>query len=210
MNSYIESLKWRYATKKFDAQKKVKKEDLDILLESMQLSASSYGLQPYHIMIVTDTAIRKKLQPVSWGQTQIVDASHLIILASKTDVDASWIDSYLKNVSETRNIPVEGLQQYAEFMKSKVLAVSKEEQSQWAAKQNYLVLGNLLSAAATLKIDTCPMEGFEPEAYNEILGLTEKGLNATLVAAIGYRSAEDETQHYAKVRQPINELFTYI
>lgn len=210
MKSYIESLKWRYATKKFDASKKVQKEALDILLESIQLTASSYGLQPYHIFVVTDIEIRKKLQPVSWGQTQIVDASHLIVLASKTQVDADWIDAYLKNVSETRNIPAEGLQQYAEFMKSKILAISKEEQENWAAKQNYLVLGNLLSAAANLKIDTCPMEGFEPEAYNEILGLTEKGLNATLVTAIGYRSAEDETQHYTKVRQPINELFTHI
>ncbi len=210
MNSYLKSLKWRYATKKFDASKKVNKHDLDILLESMQLTASSYGLQPYHFFVVTDIEIRKKLLAVSWGQTQIVDASHLIILASKTDVDADWIDSYLKNVSNTRNIPTEGLRQYAEFMKSKILASSQEEQEEWAAKQNYLVLGNLLSAAANLEIDTCPMEGFEPDAYNQILGLTKKGLTATLVAAIGYRSSDDETQHYAKVRQAKHELITHI
>lgn len=210
MNNYIENLQWRYATKKFDDTKKISDENLKILLESMQLTASSYGLQPYHIFVITDPEIRKKLQPVSWGQSQIVDASHLILLANKTDVNANWIDAYLANVSETRNIPVEALNGYADFMKSKVLTLSPEEQATWASKQNYLVLGNLLSAAAELKIDTCPMEGFEAEAYNEILGLSEKGLNATLVAAIGYRSAEDETQHYTKVRQPKNELFTYL
>lgn len=210
MNNYIDSLQWRYATKKFDADKKVSNEDLNKLLESMRLSASSYGLQPYHIFVITDPEIRKKLLPVSWGQSQIVDASHLIVLANKTDVDADWIDGYLTNVSETRNIPAEALNDYADFMKSKVLALSPEEQATWASKQNYLVLGNLLSAAADLKIDTCPMEGFEPEAYNDILGLSAKGLNATLVATIGYRSPEDQTQHYTKVRQPIEQLFTHI
>lgn len=210
MNTYIESLQWRYATKKFDATRKISDNDLQILLESMRLSASSYGLQPYHIFVVTDPEIRKKLQPVSWGQTQIVDASHLIVIANKKEVDGAFIDHYLENVSSTRNIPLEGLNQYADFMKSKVTSLTAEEQNTWAAKQNYIVLGNLLSAAATLEIDSCPMEGFEAEAYNEILGLSEKGLNATVVAAVGYRSSEDETQHYAKVRQPENELFTHI
>ncbi len=210
MNTYIESLQWRYATKKFDANKKISDNDLQILLESMRLSASSYGLQPYHIFVITDQAIRKKLQPVSWGQTQIVDASHLIVMANKTEVNNIFIDHYLENVSNTRKIPLEGLNQYADFMKSKVTSLTSEEQNTWAAKQNYIVLGNLLSAAATLEIDTCPMEGFEAAAYNEILGLTEKGLSATVVAAVGYRSSEDETQHYAKVRQPENELFTHL
>ncbi len=210
MNNYVENLEWRYATKKFDAKQKIAEKDLQILLNSMRLTASSYGLQPYHIMVITDPEIRKKLQPVSWGQTQIVDASHLIVLANKTEVDADWIDTYLTNVSETRNIPLEALNAYADFMKSKILVLSPKEQAEWASKQNYLVLGNLLSAAAELKIDTCPMEGFEAEAYNEILGLSEKGLNATVVTAIGYRSSEDETQHYAKVRQPESELFTHI
>lgn len=210
MNTYIESLQWRYATKKFDAKQKIAEDDLQTLLHSMRLTASSYGLQPYHIIVITDPEIRKKLQPVSWGQTQIVDASHLIVLANKTEVDADWIDGYLTNVSETRNIPMEALNGYADFMKSKILVLSSEEQAEWASKQNYLVLGNLLSAAAELKIDTCPMEGFEAEAYNKILGLSEKGLNATVVTAIGYRSSEDETQHYAKVRQPESELFTHI
>ena len=210
MSNYLRNLQWRYATKKFDATKKITDEDLNILLEAMRLSASSYGLQPYHIFIIKDLEIRKKLQPVSWGQTQIVDASHLILLANKTKVDEAWIDGYLTNVSETRNIPREGLKEYADLINSNILTLSPAQQEVWTAKQNYLVLGNLLSAAAELKIDTCPMEGFEAEAYNSILGLSEKGLNATVVTAVGYRSAEDETQHYAKVRQPMKELITHL
>lgn len=210
MSNYIDSLEWRYATKKFDAAKKVSQDDLDNILKASQLSASSYGLQPYHIFIVADKEIRKQLQPVSWGQTQIVDASHLLVIASKTDMNDAWIDGYLKNMSETRSIPLEALNQYADFMKSKVLPLSPEEKATWSSKQAYIVLGNIMSAAAELKIDTCPVEGFEPEAYNKILNLTEKGLSATLVIPIGYRSAEDETQHYAKVRQPKEQLFTTI
>ena len=210
MNNYIESLQWRYATKKFDATKKISDADLKTLLEAMRLTASSYGLQPYHIFVITNSEIRKKLQPVSWGQTQIVDASHLIVLAHKTEVDADWIDGYLANISETRNIPIEALNEYADFMKGKVLAFLPEEQATWAAKQNYLVLSNLLSAAADLRIDACPMEGFEAEAYDEILGLSAKGLSTTLVATVGYRSSEDETQQYAKVRQSENQLFTHL
>ncbi|MFS4469448.1 NAD(P)H-dependent oxidoreductase [Maribacter sp. 2210JD10-5] len=210
MKEYIESLQWRYATKKFDATKKVSQENLDIILESARLSASSYGLQPYHIFVINDEGVRKQLQPVSWGQTQIVDASHLLVIANKTEVDEDWINSYLKDVSETRNIPLESLDQYGDFMKSKVLALTPEERANWTSKQAYIALGNLMSAAALLKIDTCPMEGFEPEAYNSILNLTEKGLNAALVLPIGYRSSEDGTQHFSKVRQSKKDFIQHI
>lgn len=210
MNSYIEDLQWRYATKKFDASKKVSEKDLETLLEAVQLTASSYGLQPYHVFVITDVALRKKLQPVSWGQTQIVDSTYLLVLANKSEVDAEWIDAYLKNVSETRSIPLEALSEYREMMHGNLLNLSTAEKSKWSAKQTYIALGNLLSAAASLKIDTTPMEGFDSAAYNELLGLTEKGLNACVVAAIGYRSDEDLSQNYAKVRQPKKELFTHI
>ncbi|QLG44256.1 NAD(P)H-dependent oxidoreductase [Costertonia aggregata] len=210
MNNYIKSLEWRYATKKFDTSKKVSDEDLNILLKSIQLSASSYGLQPYEVFIVTDREIRKKLQPVSWGQAQIIDASHVLVFANKTQINADWIDGYLENISKTRDITLESLSPYGDFMKSKVLALSPVEQAIWTSKQTYIALSNLLSAAADLKIDTCPMEGFEADAYNEILGLSQKGLNAALVAPIGYRALEDDTQHYPKVRQSKEKLFTHI
>jgi len=209
MNEYIASLHWRYATKKFDASKKISEAQLNALLETIRLSASSYGLQPYHIFVVNDPEIRAKLQPVSWGQSQVVDASHLIVFAHNTSVESQFIDAYLENTSATRNIPLDALNEYGDFMKSKLLDLPKSVQSEWAAKQTYLALGNLLSAAATLKIDTCPMEGFEPEAYNDILGLTAHGLTASLVVPIGYRADDDHTQHFKKVRQS-KEKFTTI
>ncbi|WP_411032294.1 NAD(P)H-dependent oxidoreductase [Spongiimicrobium sp. 3-5] len=210
MSNYIDSLNWRYATKKFDPSKKIAKADLETLLEAVRLSASSYGLQPYQILVITDPEIREKLKPVSWGQSQITDASHLIVFANNTVVDENLMDGYIKNVSNTRGIPQEELQGYGDFMKSKLLDLTEEQRLSWTSRQVYLALGNLLSAAALLKIDTCPMEGFEAEKYNEILGLKEKGLNAAVVATIGYRSEEDTTQHYKKVRRSKEELFTHI
>ncbi len=210
MDPYLKSLNWRYATKKFDDKKKVSQEDLDTLVRAMQLSVSSYGLQPYHVFIISDAALREQLKSVSWGQSQITDASHLIVFANKTAVDDELIDSYLDKVSETRGIPKDGLSGYGDFMKSKLLPLDDGTKAGWTARQTYIALGNLLSAAASLQIDACPMEGFEPEAYNEILGLKEKGLNAAVVATIGYRSEADETQHYKKVRRSKKELFTHL
>lgn len=210
MNNIIENRTWRYATKKFDSTKSVSDEDLELLLEATRLSSSSYGLQPYHIFVVTNQEIKEKLRPVSWGQSQITDASHIIVFANKTDFGSELMDDYLKNVSVTRNIPEEGLKGYGDFMKSKLLDLSLETKSMWTEKQTYIALGNLMQAAAELKIDTCPMEGFEANKYNEILGLDNKNLNASVVLPIGYRSEEDETQHYAKVRQSKEELFTHI
>lgn len=210
MSTYIDNLEWRYATKKFDASKKVSDEDLETLLKSIQLTASSYGLQPYHVLVITDPAIRKQLQPVSWGQSQIVDASYLLVFANKTAIDSEWIDSYVRNISETRGVSLEELAGYREIMRSKILSLSIEQQANWSSKQAYIALGNLLSAAAELKIDATPMEGFEATSYNEILGLTEKGLNAAVIAAVGHRSTEDATQHFAKVRQPREQLFTHL
>ncbi|MEO0526430.1 MAG: NAD(P)H-dependent oxidoreductase [Bacteroidota bacterium] len=210
MNRYIESLNWRYATKKFDSTKKISDEDLNTLMEAVRLSASSYGLQPYHVLVISNGELRNRLKEVSWGQSQITDASHLIVFANKIAVDEGLIDTYLTKVSETRNIPKDGLSGYGDFMKSKLLDLQDDTKVSWTGKQTYLALGNLLSAAATLKIDACPMEGFDPNAYNEILGLKEKGLNTAVVATVGYRSHEDETQHYRKVRQSKEELFTHI
>lgn len=210
MNNTLENRTWRYATKKFDATKKVSSEDFETLLEATRLSASSYGLQPYQILIIENKDIREKLKPVSWGQSQITDASHLIVFASLTNFGSELVDSYVSNVSTTRDIPEESLKEYSDFMKSNLLDLPKEVKENWTAKQAYIALGNLMQAAAELKIDTCPMEGFEADKYDEILGLAEKGLTATVVLPIGYRSEEDQTQHYAKVRKSKKELFTHI
>ncbi len=210
MDTILENRTWRYATKKFDTTKKVSNADLDLLLEATRLSASSYGLQPYHVFVITDQEVREKLKPVSWGQTQITDASHLLVFAGVTNFDASLIDNYLVNVSQTRNIPKTQLKEYGDFMKSNILDLPSETKQEWAARQVYLALGNVMQAAAELQIDTCPMEGFEAEKYDEILNLKEKGLTTVLVLPVGYRAAEDITQHLAKVRKTKEELFTHI
>lgn len=210
MSTFIENQNWRYATKKFNSEKKISNSDLEILKQAIQLSSSSYGLQPYKVLIIENEEIRRQLQPASWGQSQITDASHLLVFASETNVDAEYITRYAENMAKTRNIPFDSVKGYADFMIGNIASLTPEKQIIWAQKQAYLALGNLLNAAAELKIDVTPMEGFLPEQYNEILGLKEKGLHATLVATIGYRHEEDETQHYAKVRKPITELFETI
>lgn len=207
MNRYIENQNWRYATKKFDAAKKISNGDLEILKEAIRLSSSSYGLQPYKVIIVDNPEIRAKLQPVAWGQSQIIEASHLIVFANETTLEESAIDNYVKNISETREIPLEKLVGYGDFMKSKILTLDEDSQNIWTSKQTYLALGNLLNAAAELKIDVTPMEGFIPEKVNEVLGLEKLGLNASLIAAIGYRHEDDITQHHKKVRKSNEELF---
>ncbi|KIA85669.1 NAD(P)H-dependent oxidoreductase [Flavobacterium sp. AED] len=207
MNTFLENQNWRYATKKFDASKKITTEDLNTLKEAIRLSSSSYGLQPYKVIIVENPELRAKIQPAAWGQSQIVEASHLIIFANDTNVDDTTIDSYLKNISETRSTPIEALSGYGDFMKSKISTLETELKNIWTAKQTYLALGNLLNAAAELKIDATPMEGFVPAQVNEILGLDKLGLNATLIATLGYRHEEDATQHYKKVRKSQEDLF---
>ena len=207
MSNFVNNQNWRYATKKFDATQKISTEDLNTLKEAIRLSSSSYGLQPYKVIIVENPELRAQIQTAAWGQSQIVDASHLIIFASKTSLTNEDIDSYLKNVSETRNIPETALTGYGDFMKGAIGAKSDDEKAIWNSKQTYLALGNLLNAAAELKIDVTPMEGFVPIKVNEILGLDKLGLNASLIATIGYRHEEDATQHHKKVRKSNEELF---
>ena len=210
MSHFIENQKWRYATKKFDAAKKISAADLETLKEAIQLSTSSYGLQLYKVFIIENPEVRAQLQPASWGQSQIIEASHLFVFTNIVDVQDQHIDAYVQNFANTRGLTVEDLKGYSDFMKSKIVPLPVEQKAVWTSKQTYLALGNLLNAAAELKIDVTPMEGFEPEKYNEILGFNALGLNASLVAAVGYRHEEDATQHYAKVRKPKQELFTTI
>ncbi len=210
METVLENRTWRYATKKFDVDKKVSEHDLELLLEATRLSASSYGLQPYHLYVITEQNLKEQLKPASWGQSQITDASHIIVFANKTDFGEELMDAYVQNVSKTRNIPEENLKGYRDFMKSKLLDLSPEQKSVWTSKQAYLAFGNMIQAASELKIDTCPMEGFEAAQYNKVLGLEDKNLNAAVVLAIGYRSEKDETQHLPKVRKSKEELFTHL
>lgn len=206
----IKNLQWRYATKKFDMSKKVSSEDLGKLKEAIQLSVSSYGLQLYKVLIIENSEIREQLKPVSWNQSQITDASHLFVFCNYTKATPEAINDFIKQTAETRNLDLEGLNGYGDFIKSKLAEKSEEEKTSWLKSQTYLALGNLLNACAELKIDACPMEGFEPESYNKILNLEAQGLNAAVIASIGYRHNQDHTIGSKKVRKPFNALFQEI
>jgi nitroreductase len=207
MSTFIENQNWRYATKKFDSTKKISNEDLTILKEAIRLSSSSYGLQPYKIFIIENPELRAKIQKAAWGQSQVLDASHLIVFANQITINDSEIERFIDNTSYIRGIEKETLAGYQGFMKSKINELSEDAKNIWNSKQTYLALANLMNAAAELKIDVTPMEGFVPAQVNEILGFNELGLNASLLAPIGYRSSEDATQHYKKVRKSNEELF---
>lgn len=207
MSTFLDHQNWRYATKKFDSTKKISTEDLNTLKEAIRLSSSSYGLQPYKVIIVENPELRAQLLSAAYGQSQVVDASHLIVFANELNFGEEGIINFSKNISETREIPLESIQGYVDYMKSAITGLPEETRNIWTSKQTYLALGNLLNAAAELRIDVTPMEGFVPAKVNEILDLNKLGLNASLMATIGYRHDEDTTQHNKKVRKSNEELF---
>ena len=184
--------------------------DSDYIKEAIRLSASSYGFQPYKIFVVENPELRKQLQPDSWGQSQIVDASHLFVFANNIKFTDTMVDEYIDLKSTTQNIPKEQLSGYADFMKGKMAEKSEAEMTEWTAKQAYLALGNALTAAAELGVDTCPMEGLTPSVYDKLLDLNSRNLTTAFVMTIGYRSEEDMTANQPKVRKNINELFEVI
>ncbi|MDT0686073.1 NAD(P)H-dependent oxidoreductase [Autumnicola psychrophila] len=210
MSTYIEDLKWRYATKKFDSKKKINSTDLDKILKSIQLSASSYGMQPYKILIIEDQEIKEKLKPAAWGQPQITNSSHLVVFANYRTIDEDYVDSYIENISTLRDIAVDKLTGLRDKLINSIVTLPSEDQHVWAQKQAYLAMGNLLSAAASFRIDTCPMEGFDAAKFDEILGLQEKGLTTAVIATLGYRSEEDPAQDARKVRKSKDQLFELI
>lgn len=210
MSTILNKLNWRYATKNFDSSKQVSNEDLNTLLEAGRLTASSYGLQPYEIYVIKNEEVRKELRKASYDQPQITDASCIIVLANKPTFDDSMIDDYIANIMKVRGLSKEDLEGFSKTMKLTLLDLPDAYKGAWTSNQAYIVLGNLMTIAAEMEIDTCPMEGFDKEQYNEILGLTDKGLNAAVVLAVGYRSSEDATQHYPKVRYPEEQIITHI
>jgi nitroreductase len=198
-DTVIRQLQWRYATKKFDPTRKIAAEDWQTLEQALIHSPSSYGLQPWKFFVVTDPAVRAKLHSVSWNQPQIVDASHLVVFAVKKNLSAADVDRYLTRIAEVRGVSLESLEGFKQMMLGS-LKKPVDEVNAWSTRQVYIALGFFLSAAAMLGIDACPMEGFQPEKYDEILGLTKLGYGATVLATAGYRASNDPTLALAKVR----------
>ena len=202
-------LGWRYATKSFDANLRISEADWQTLEHSMVLTPSSFGLQPWHFYVITDPATKARLKPVSWNQSQIVDASHLVVFAIKKDLNVPEIDRFIDRMAEVRGVTPESLASYRQMMVGS-LTNPKFNINDWAAKQVYIALGFFMASAAMLGIDTCPIEGFDPAQYDEILGLAPLGYHATVVAAAGYRSNADKHATLPKVRFKANEVITRI
>jgi len=210
-DTLLAQLRWRYATKIFDPAKKIPDADWATLEQALILTPTSYGLQPYRFVVVSDPATREKLVPFSWGQHQPVQASHFVVFAAKTSFDEADVDHYLTRVSEVRGVPLEKLAQFRNILVANVIhRLSGERLHQWATCQSYIALGNFMTAAALLGVDVCPMEGIEPEKYDEVLGLSATGYRTVVAAAAGYRSPDDKYATAPKVRYEAEELFIRI
>ena len=196
----IDALKWRSATKKFDTAKKVSNEDLEKLLEAGNLTATSGGLQPVKMVVVSDSTMLQDLVQDSYGQTQVGEASHLLVFAYETKIDESIVDRFIERAADVRNVSTDDLAGYSQSMKGYVQSMDEETRLKWARNQAYILLGTVITVAAEMKIDTCPMEGFDPIQYQEKLGLKEKGLMPAVVLPIGYRAEEDWISKVTKVR----------
>jgi len=202
----IEKLQWRYATKRFDPSKILSEEKLQILKESFNLTATSYGLQPLKMLVISNPETKEKLVPLTMQQAQVNDASHVLVLCTETNMDSQFITEYFKRVEETRKTPRETLEPFEDFLKVSFSEKKSDEINQWMAKQAYLAMGNLLTVCALEDIDACPIEGFEPEKYDELLNLREKGIQSVLVLAVGYRANDDFLSKLSKVRRGVDEV----
>lgn len=207
----LSAFQWRYATKAFDPSRKIDATTWQALEESLVLSPSSYGLQPYRFLVVTSEKVRAELLPQSWGQRQVVDASHLVVFTARTQLSAADVDRFIARNTEVRGVPAEALKTYRDMMvgdlvKGPRAAVIHE----WAARQAYIAFGNLLTSAALLGVDACPLEGIVPTEYDRILGLKDSGYATVVAAALGYRAPQDKYASLPKVRFPARELIQHI
>jgi nitroreductase len=205
--NFIESLEWRYATKRMNGEQ-IPEEKLQHILDAVQLAPSSFGLTPYNVILVQDPAIKEKLTPHCFNQPQIKESSALLIFAPWKNINDGHVDTYMNEIATTRGIPAEALSDFSKTIKGKVNNSSPEDLHVWAAKQAYIALGFGLAAAAVEAIDSTPMEGFNPAGVNEVLGLEAKGLSAVCILALGYRDApQDYLANAKKVRRDKEKLF---
>ncbi|MFD2550878.1 NAD(P)H-dependent oxidoreductase [Bizionia sediminis] len=203
--SIIGPLQWRYATKAFDTSKKVSAEKLDIIKQAFNLTATSYGLQPIKLVIVSSKALKQQLVPIGMNQKQIGQASHILVLCIQTNIDKAFVANYFQRVHHIRQTPKTILQPFQDFLIADFESKNQEAVEAWAVKQAYLAMGNLLTVCAVEGIDACPMEGFKPEEADALLDLQSQGLKSVLLLPIGYRADNDMFADFKKVRKPIAE-----
>lgn len=206
----VSALNWRYATKQFDPTRKIPATDWKALEESLRLAPSSFGIQPWKFIVVETPELRAKLREASWGQAQVTEASHLVVLAVKQAVDAAHLDRFMADTAKTRGVAVESLAGYRKVVDGFVAAKGKAGQLEsWSAKQVYIAAGQFMAAAAVIGIDTCPLEGIDPAKYDEALGLVGSGWATQMAIAAGYRGAGDKYATAPKVRFPAAEVIEH-
>lgn len=203
--STINSLEWRYATKKFDESKKLTQDKIEILKKAFNLTATSYGLQPIKLVVINDKELQEELLPYTFNQKQVFSASHLLVLCIEKRIDKHFIDEYFKMVHRVRATPEEILTPFRESLVVDFKNRPEQEIKAWATNQAYLAMGTLLTVCAAEGIDSCPIEGFEPERYDDILGLEKLNLESVLVLPVGYRAQDDMFSEFKKVRREITD-----
>ncbi|CAM1341741.1 NAD(P)H-dependent oxidoreductase [Tenacibaculum amylolyticum] len=197
----IESLKWRASVRNYDTSKKIEEQDLEKLIEAGNLTATSMGLQPFKIVVLSNEELQKKLVPISYNQQQVAQASHILVFAVDTNINESAIDNYINRVIEVRGVTNDSLEGYKQSMTNYLTMMDEEAKITWATKQAYIALGTVMAAAADLKIDSCAMEGFDPIQYQELLELKDKNLLPVVILPVGYRSSEEKMADLPKVRK---------
>jgi nitroreductase / dihydropteridine reductase len=207
--SLIQNLQWRYATKKMNGEK-ISDDKLNAILDATNLSASSYGLQPYKVVVVSNDVIKEQLQAAAYGQVQVGASSHILVFCVPLQLTADDAKAFIENVATTRSIPKEALAGYEGMIAGTINSLSNEQQQVWAAKQAYIALGTAMIAAAEQEVDACPMEGFDKVKFDEILHLKEKGFTSVVILPIGYRAVDDATSKFIKVRKPKEEMFQFV
>lgn len=205
-SALLEAVRFRYATKQFDPARKIDAATWSVLEESLLLTPSSFGLQPWKFIVVDDPTVRESLVEHSWGQRQVADASHLVVMAVQKTIDEAYIDRFIDRIAEVRGVSIESLAGYRNMMVGAKGMMTPD----WAAHQAYIALGQFMLAAATLGIDTCPMEGFVPAKYDEILGLEARGLRAVVLCPAGYRAASDRYADLKKVRWAAEDVVEHL
>ncbi|SFZ94308.1 Nitroreductase [Flaviramulus basaltis] len=201
----IKHLKWRYATKKFDTSKKLSKNQINTLKEAFNLTATSFGLQTISLVILEDDILREPLIEHAFYQKQVLEASHLFVICIQENILNDDVVSYYDNIKKIRNTSETILKPYRESLIKTIKDMSVTERQQWSKNQAYIALGNLMAVCAVEGIDSCPMEGFIPEKYDELLGLNKRGLKSILLLPVGFRAKDDMFSEFKKVRKPIEE-----
>lgn len=211
-DTLLDSLRWRYATKRFDASRTIPPEIWEAVEESLILTPSSFGLQPWKFLIVTDPALKARLRPHCWNQSQVTDCSHLVVLCAKQEIDAAYIDQFISLSASLRGLAPEALKGYRDVIAASVLEGGSigEILPEWAARQAYIALGQLMLSTALIGLDACPMEGFVADLVNAELGMAERGMKAVVLCPVGYRSPDDQFAASPKVRWAHHEVIEHL